>query len=307
MTKIFYYPSTDTQFDTVAKVNDIVNWLRQQGHGEVLQEVEQMLPQMLEDFMSTQYVRALQRGMPRMLAESSGLQWSPAYRASIFGMAQAMMAATWHAINTGEDTFALTAGAHHARPTAGAGFCAINSLAIAALSVVRNTDRQVYILDVDSHAGGGTNAFLNAEDNDRLHHMDVVVSSFDRYRGNRPQDICVMVTPTPAVPAQEAYLLQLATVLGFTDLNVPPRPGDVLLVNAGVDVHEDSDIGAMEGLDERFIMKREHYIREWAKQRGMVVVGLLAGGYSGQHLSPERLARVHGHSIYGLTGLRSLI
>jgi hypothetical protein len=54
-------------------------------------------------------------------------------------------------------------------------------------------------------------------------------------------------------------------------------------------------------------MKREHTIREWAKQRGMVVVGLLAGGYSGQHLSPTQLARVHGHSIYGLTGLRSLI
>ena len=294
MTKIFYYKNNDRQFDTVAKINDVVTELQEQGLSHLVHEVEQMLPQTLEDFLNTDYVQALTRGMPRILSESSGLRWSPAYRASIFGMAQAMMAATWHAVNTGADAFALTAGAHHARPSAGAGFCAINSLAIAALSVVRNNDRHVYILDVDSHAGGGTNAFIKAEDNERLHHLDLVVSPFDRYRSTRRQDNMVMAD------SLQRYMPSLRTMLSEASANDAPRPGDILLVNAGVDVHEDSDIGALEGMDYDGIVTRERIIRDWAKQHKMHVVGLLAGGYSGASLSAQQLAIVHTASIRSL-------
>lgn len=300
--RIFTYTGGDRQFDTVAKSQDIEEQLHQLGLGAHIQLARPITPADAAKYHTRAYVDALETGKPAYLASSSGLQWNVHYRNAIFGMAGAMMEAMQYALLSDDHAFALTAGAHHARPNKGAGFCALNSVAMAALYAARSTPRNVYILDVDAHAGGGTQQFITAEYNDHIHHLDVIVSGYDMYAPSRPQDAQITVDSYNFTPV-DAYFRALTDVLNFTDEFNPPRQRDILIVNAGVDVHEDSAIGGWEGMDAAMITLRESLIREWAIERQMVVVGLLAGGYSDERFTPAMLADVHVRSIRALMGV----
>jgi len=76
----------------------------------------------------------------------------------------------------------LSSGLHHATADRGAGYCTVNSLAIAALVAAREGQR-VVILDLDAHCGGGTDAYLrkHPELAAPITHIDVSLNSFDRY------------------------------------------------------------------------------------------------------------------------------
>lgn len=302
MTKIFTYTGGDRQFDTVAKSQDIEALLHQRQLGHYVQLARPMTPADAERYHTAAYVKALMSGTPPWLASSSGLAWNVHYRNAIFGMAGAMLEATQYTLITGKPSFALAAGAHHARPEKGKGFCALNSVAMAALYAARSTGRQVYVLDVDAHAGGGTQAFIDKEYNEDIHHLDLIVSPFDTYTPGRPQDAQITADTYNMNPV-DAYFSALGELLSFVDTCYPTIPGDVLIVNAGCDVHEQSAIGGWEGMDTPMIALRESWIREWATERGLKMVGLLAGGYSDEDFTPQMLAQTHVASICALMGL----
>lgn len=61
-------------------------------------------------------------------------------------------------------------------------------------------------------------------------------------------------------------------------------PFDLVLYNAGMDVHEDSAIGGAAGMTTDVIAAREQTVFEWARKRGVGVAFILAGGYTGGRL-----------------------
>lgn len=302
MTKIFTFFGGDNQFDTVAKGQNVEGKLRSRGFGHIMQMARSMTPQDAARYHSEAYVNALMTGRPPHIASSSGLRWDVHYRNAIFGMAGAMMEAMQYSLITGKPSFALCAGAHHARPERGMGFCALNSVAMSALYAARSTGRQVYVLDVDAHAGGGTQAFIDKEYNEDIHHLDLITAPFDSYAPHRPQDAQITVDVYGMNPVN-AYFTGLVELLSFADTMYPPNAGDILIVNAGCDVHEESAIGGWEGMDNAMIAAREATIRDWAVERGLIYTGLMAGGYSDEIFTPEMLAETHVRSICALLGL----
>lgn len=277
---IYHTPTQKGDFDTTRKATQVAEALGAMPN-VTLSESTPLTVMDVARYHDRRYVEALDSGEPLRLAKSAGLGWSPAYRHNIFGMAGAMLWATHDAVFLKRHGFSLTAGAHHARQHHGYGFCAINSVALGALWAVENlpSDAHVWIIDVDAHAGGGTNDMLerwseaHPHQADRLHHLDMVVSQFDCY-DERPQDLAIYVEEP------DDYIPLLKRGLTLIQHQRPISAGDVVIVNAGIDVHERSAIGGMLGITTETIVERERLIGQTIHSSGATFVGLLAGGYA---------------------------
>ncbi|MBN1632303.1 MAG: hypothetical protein JW990_21305, partial [Thermoleophilia bacterium] len=116
------------------------------------------------------YVRAVQTGTPRHLAESQGFEWDPGLWPMVLSSNGGAVAAAFAALEHGMSG-SLSSGLHHARRGHGAGFCTFNGLAMAARAALAAGAESVLILDLDAHCGGGT-ASLIAED-PRIWQVDV--------------------------------------------------------------------------------------------------------------------------------------
>jgi len=78
--------------------------------------------------------------------------------ASIGGCIAAAAAAWEHGI-----AGSLSSGLHHARRSSGAGYCAVNGVALAALTFVDLGASRVLVVDLDAHCGGGTASILGGD------------------------------------------------------------------------------------------------------------------------------------------------
>lgn len=297
---IVHSPFDALHFDTLQKAP----LLAQRLVGKPMRTASPVTHDIVEQYHDPRYAHALETGFPLQLARTAGLGYTPQYRDAIYAMAGAMMGAVAHTLAHSAHTFALTSGAHHAKYHHGEGFCAINSVAMGAIWAVEHTpEAHVWIIDVDSHAGGGTNDMLvryaqrQPELAQRIHHLDIVVNQFDCYEEEREQDIPMYVEEA------DDYLRLLAHGLKLIQQPRPIRHGDVVIVNAGVDVHEDCDIGGLEGITVDVLDEREAMIRHLVTSTGALMVGLLAGGYKSASLSMNDVLSLHERSICSLLGL----
>lgn len=227
------------------------------------------------------YLRALLTGKPVRKATTDGFPWDVNTWNSLARSAGGVVAAAKTALETGAAA-SLSSGLHHARSGHGSGFCAINGLALAAVLLTedRKLKSPVLVLDLDAHGSGGTQSII--EDHPDILIADVVVSAFD---------------PTHAtarcrrhmVYEASGYLHAVESALAWCADKAPA----LVLYNAGVDVHERSDIGALEGITTQVVREREQMVARWAKEHGLPIAGVLAGGYPGDHLGDDELVDLH--------------
>src|SRR5207302_8258401 len=124
------------------------------------------------------YVRAVETGLPRDLAESQGFVWDPGLWPMVLATNGGAVAAALTALQQGV-AGSLSSGLHHARRGSGAGFCTFNGLVIAARAALAAGAGAVLILDLDAHCGGGTAALI--QDDPQVWQIDISVNGYDGY------------------------------------------------------------------------------------------------------------------------------
>ena len=132
--------------------------------------------------------------------------------------------------------FAVNAagGSHHAASSAGAGFCIFNDVAITVNCLLdEGKIKNVIILDLDVHQGDGTASIFEMDK--RVCTVSIhCQKNFPLRKANSNLDKGLEVGTT-----DEIYLDQLDRTL----LEISKVPADLLVYNAGVDIHENDTLG----------------------------------------------------------------
>jgi acetoin utilization deacetylase AcuC-like enzyme len=172
-------------------------------------------------------------------------------------------------------------GSHHGQRETGAGFCVFNDVAIAAKAL--RTDRTIghaLIVDLDVHQGDGTADCLRDE-------PDLFTFSMHAEKNypvrKIPSDLDIGL---PDGMEDEAYLEVLHAHLPRLLDAIEP---DLVFFNAGVDPHHDDKLGRL-ALSDEGLRRRDGYVIEQARSRGIPLVAVIGGGYSPDI---EALARRH--------------
>lgn len=289
MLKIFYSPSyicTGYEFDTTRKAKWVVDSLVESPiPGVVLEEPPPVSHAQLALAHEADYIRAVQTGAPRKLAESQGFTWDPEVWQMAVTMNGGVVAAATAALEHGA-AGSLSSGFHHARRAAGEGFCTFNGLAIAARVALAAGARTVLILDLDAHFGGGTQSLI--ADDARIWQVDVSVSDFDQYPPSARAWSCLVRDPTDYLPTIERRLKELE--------HYAPR-FDLCLYNAGMDPYEHCPMGGLSGITQEMLDRRERMVFGWCRSQRLPVAFALAGGYIGRRLDERGLVGLHRLSI----------
>ena len=181
-------------------------------------------------------------------------------------------------------------GSHHALADTGAGYCVFNDLALAAVRLVEEgTAGRVLIVDCDVHQGDGT-AALTAGRTDIATYSIHSEKNFPVRKARSTLDV-----PLADGIGDGAYLATLAETL------VPMldwwQPG-LVLYQAGVDPWAGDRLGRL-ALSLDGLARRDRWIAETMRERGVPLASALGGGYG--HDSME-VARRHAASVRVLAG-----
>ncbi|MFN3371617.1 MAG: histone deacetylase [Sphingomonadaceae bacterium] len=184
----------------------------------------------------------------------------------------------------------VAGGSHHAMPDHGAGYCVLNDLAVAARALLASGRvRRLLILDLDVHQGDGTAVCL--ADEPRAFTVSIhAEKNFPARKARSDHDIAL-----PDGTGDEAYLDLLADAL--PGLIEAARP-DLMLVQAGVDVHADDRLGRL-ALSDAGIVARSRLVADAARTWGLPVAATLGGGYDAD---VARLGRRHAAALLALGG-----
>lgn len=172
-------------------------------------------------------------------------------------------------------------GTHHAHHDFGSGYCLLNDLAVATRHALDYHGlSRVLILDCDVHQGDGTAALLAAEPRAftvSLHCQD----NFPARKQRSDLDIAL-----PRGVDDRAYLAEISALLpGLLDRLQP----DLVLYDAGADVHEDDRLGHL-ALSTAGLRARDLSVLQSCRQRLIPVAAVIGGGYD---RDLERLADRH--------------
>lgn len=198
-----------------------------------------------------------------------GFPWSPLLVERTLLSVGATLAACHHALEQGCG-LQISGGYHHAHPGHGSGFCLFNDLVVAARSCLdeERCDR-VLIVDLDVHQGDGSAALCAGQ-------QDIITLSlhgehnFPRIKSHSHFDF-----PLASGTGDQAYLATLKEALSLA-LRLH-RP-DLILYQAGVDVHRDDELGYL-ALTETGIRARDALVLGEAKALGIPVAAVPGGGY----------------------------
>ena len=226
---------------------------------------------MLERAHDPAYVAAiLACDVPRAIEREIGLPVSEALvrrsRASVGGTILAGRLALQHGF-----AGSAAGGSHHARRSQGAGFCVLNDVAVAALTLrEEGLIGRAMVVDLDVHQGDGTADCLSRE-------PDLFTLSIH----------CERNYPSQKIPGDlDIGLpdgLEDGDYLAAVEARLPPlldafRP-DIIFYNAGVDPHRDDRLGRL-NLSDEGLRTRDLFVVRAAKARGIPIVGVIGGGYS---------------------------
>ena len=295
---LFYSPDyvgSAYAFETTRKAK----WVADSLADSPIDGIELVTPQSLSwdqvvQVHDPEYVRAVQTGVPRGLAESQGFPWDaglwPMVLASNGGAVAAALDALEHGLSG-----SLSSGLHHARRGAGAGFCTFNGLVIAAREALAAGAGSVLILDLDAHCGGGTASLIAAEP--RIWQVDVSVDSFDYYghtlggQDGADRDGSGGRVSLQLVGRSSEYLDTIKR--GLEEVGRRVLRFDLCLYNAGMDPFEGCSTGGLEGITRGILAARETLVFEWCRQKAAAVAFVLAGGYIGWGLDAHGLVDLH--------------
>jgi acetoin utilization deacetylase AcuC-like enzyme len=161
-------------------------------------------------------------------------------------------------------------GSHHALPDSGAGFCVFNDLAVAALRLLGEGDAQrILIVDLDVHQGDGTAVILVGRE-------DVATLSIHAEK-NFPvrKARSTLDVGLADGTGDDEYLAVLTPALDGLINRFRP---DLILYQAGVDVHKDDKLGRL-ALTDAGIKARDAYVAGRARYLGIPLASAMGGGY----------------------------
>ena len=211
------------------------------------------------------YVRAIQTGQPRELAESQGFTWDQGLWPMVLETNGGVVVAALRALHEGV-AGSLSSGLHHARREHGHGYCTFNGLVIAAKAALGTGCGNVLILDFDAHCGGGTHSLI--ANDPHIWQVDVSVNSYDQYEPTSRTTLDVVTQADQYLPTIARRLREYGT-----------RGFGLCLYNAGMDPHQDCPEGALAGITNAMLQERERMVFSWCRQRGLPVAFVMAGGY----------------------------
>ena len=160
-------------------------------------------------------------------------------------------------------------GSHHASSKKGSGFCIFNDVAVAINCLLfKKILSRVLVLDLDVHQGDGTAEIFDSNNNV----CTISVHCEKNFPARKvPSNIDI---PLPVKTSDYDYLEAVETVLRTIKLFKP----DLVFYIAGVDVHEDDDLGLLKVTSEG-IRLREKRIISFFKDSGIPIAVTLGGGY----------------------------
>jgi acetoin utilization deacetylase AcuC-like enzyme len=161
-------------------------------------------------------------------------------------------------------------GSHHALPDSGAGFCVFNDLAVAGLRLLGEGDvRRILIVDLDVHQGDGTAVILAGRE-------DVATLSLHAEK-NFPVRKARSTADVGLADGtgDDEYLATLAPAL---DAMIDRFRPDLILYQAGVDVHAGDKLGRL-ALTDHGIKARDALVAGRARTLGVPVASAMGGGY----------------------------
>jgi len=179
----------------------------------------------------------------------------------------------------------LAGGTHHAHYDHASGFCIFNDLAIIALSLLESGRvGRVLIFDCDVHQGDGTARILEQV-------PDAVTVSlhceknFPLRKARSDWDI-----ELAAGMGDQEYLKVVNDTLNYL---LPLYQPDLVLYDAGVDVHRDDTLGLLDLSDDGLAL-RDSAVIDHCLGRDIPVVGVIGGGYDkNRALLARRHAQLH--------------
>ncbi len=217
------------------------------------------------------YINSVNEGVLSANAlRTLGLEWSDALRNRSF-LAPAGTLATAHLALANGLACHAAGGTHHAHYDYGAGYCVFNDLAYAARRLVREgIVEQVLIIDCDVHQGDGTARILACDDQ--------IFTCSLHCRSNYParraeSDLDVEIDRGTG---DEGYLATLEETLSvLTKRYLKP---DLVLYDAGVDVHINDGLGQL-SLTNSGIRARDEMVIRHFRQQDCAVATVIGGGY----------------------------
>jgi acetoin utilization deacetylase AcuC-like enzyme len=282
---VYYSPAyvgSGYAFDTTRKAQWIAeSLLASPIAGIKLVEPSSLTRDQLITVHDAQYVRAIETGSPRDLADSQGFTWDEGLWPMVLSSNGGVVAAARFALARGV-AGSLSSGLHHARYSKGLGFCTFNGLVIAACEALGAGAKSVLILDLDAHCGGGTASLIAR--NERLWQIDISVSPYDSYRGSDRLWLDV-------VEDGAEYIRTIKQRLSEADRRC--LEFDLCLYNAGMDPFEDCSIGGKAGITREVLAQREQLVFEWCKRRRLPIAFVIAGGYVSRRLNQRALVDLH--------------
>lgn len=176
----------------------------------------------------------------------------------------------------------LAGGTHHAHFDYPAGFCIFNDLAVVSRYLLEaGRVQRVLIFDCDVHQGDGTARIL-ANIPDAITVSLHCEQNFPVRKANSDWDI-----PLARGLGDEEYLKVVDDALNYL---LPLYAPDLVLYDAGVDVHKDDALGYLQ-LTDAGVAARDRQVLHHCTGRGIAVMGVIGGGYSKDR---QALARRHG-------------
>ncbi|MFR9718638.1 histone deacetylase [Aeromonas diversa] len=164
----------------------------------------------------------------------------------------------------------ISGGYHHAHRAMGSGFCLFNDLVLAAhLMIVEGRAQRVLICDLDVHQGDGSATLCQGRD-------DIITLSLHAERNFPSRKASSHLDfPLPDGLQDGPYLETLEQGLALALRLYGP---DLILYQAGVDVHRDDELGYL-ALSHEGIRQRDRTVFEMAHCHGLPVAAVPGGGY----------------------------
>jgi acetoin utilization deacetylase AcuC-like enzyme len=238
-----------------------------------------------------EYVRAIETGEPRALAQSQKFPWSPDLAEAVRWTNGGCIAALYSALDDGV-AGNLASGFHHSHADHGEGFCTYNGLVIALEDArARKRIARGLVLDMDLHYGNGTASLLATRP--WAHQLSIYGNWYKANLAHKdveseraPDTANAWSIPVPNGASGDEYVDFVRRSLESAIDRAKP---DVLLYQAGADPYQEDPYSPLK-VDHEALRARDTFVFETARALGLPVMWVLAGGYT-----PDvtKVVRVH--------------
>ncbi|QJT30163.1 histone deacetylase [Aeromonas media] len=212
---------------------------------------------------------ALTGQLEREAIRRLGFPWSPMLIERTLRSVGATVAASRHALEQGCG-LQISGGYHHAHRDFGSGFCLFNDLVIAARACLdEGRCEQVLIVDLDVHQGDGSAALCTGS-------RDIITLSLHgehNFPHHKPASHLDFALPSGM--EDDTYLETLSQALNLALRLYRP---DLILYQAGVDVHQADELGYL-SLSDAGVRQRDAMVFDCAISNGLPIAAVPGGGY----------------------------